>query len=175
MLVSLSSRRAWIEMLMSLYRTCAFAVALLAEGVDRNSNSKEKAWEGKQSLSSRRAWIEILLILLRHLQMATSLSSRRAWIEITLTRYYRVIHSSLSSRRAWIEILMGGNSYRNAPVALLAEGVDRNLIIADAGGQMLSLSSRRAWIEIVFPLESTLPRESPSSRRAWIEIAVPCA
>ena len=56
---------------------------------------------------------------------------------------------SPSSRRAWIEI-----AYFQAPrprqlVALLAEGVDRNL-----------------W----FKWGSTTVTTSPSSRRAWIEI-----
>ncbi len=79
-------------------------------------------------------------------------------------------------------------------VALLAEGVDRNVDL-DEGltNSQMSPSSRRAWIEISFdfPLcgddsvallaegvdRNILPKEdprmdmgSPSSRRAWIEI-----
>ena len=84
----------------------------------------------------------------------------------------------------------------NSPVALLAEGVDRNLVepavIADVN---LSPSSRRAWIEISWASATSckmfvallaegvdrnlrvlyaryVDRESPSSRRAWIEIPI---
>ena len=57
--------------------------------------------------------------------------------------------TSPSSRRAWIEIGESKSSITTSPVALLAEGVDRNNIFV------------AAFIEV--------PR-SPSSRRAWIEI-----
>ena len=60
------------------------------------------------------------------------------------------------------------------PVALLAEGVDRNksllvgVVMPDA-----SPSSRRAWIEIAFfSIKDAMAFSSPSSRRAWIEIAL---
>ena len=56
---------------------------------------------------------------------------------------------SPSSRRAWIEIGSGGQGPRSEAVALLAEGVDRNLFGHPVGdGMLLSPSSRRAWIEI---------------------------
>ena len=85
-------------------------------------------------------------------------------------------------------------------VALLAEGVDRNLL-ADCWGvlNVVSPSSRRAWIEMFLVLRSVstssvallaegvdrnrdagdagpFSGQSPSSRRAWIEIpmATPC-
>ena len=57
---------------------------------------------------------------------------------------------SPSSRRAWIEISAVPPLQRPDRVALLAEGVDRNLLTVD--------QYRRN-------------RESPSSRRAWIEIS----
>ena len=59
--------------------------------------------------------------------------------------------ASPSSRRAWIEI---SNCCSNASiwrVALLAEGVDRNLRATK---------------------KKTRPSRSPSSRRAWIEIPI---
>ena len=80
-------------------------------------------------------------------------------------------------------------------VALLAEGVDRNLLVEDDDFAVCtSPSSRRAWIEIYrlhlnrcFPVVALLaegvdrnrftaipltePARSPSSRRAWIEIS----
>ena len=65
---------------------------------------------------------------------------------------FRVVlagQKSPSSRRAWIEILAAPDPPIVIPVALLAEGVDRN---------NPPLAKR------------TTPRQSPSSRRAWIEI-----
>ena len=57
------------------------------------------------------------------------------------------------------------------PVALLAEGVDRNIVpcLHDVA-QLGSPSSRRAWIEIGVPPPDPIQTLSPSSRRAWIEI-----
>ena len=56
---------------------------------------------------------------------------------------------SPSSRRAWIEIVPLGRFRDLQPVALLAEGVDRNQLISKASGlYSRSPSSRRAWIEI---------------------------
>ena len=54
-----SSRRAWIEIFFPLALYVNFTVALLAEGVDRNSKRSNKAAQGDKSPSSRRAWIEI--------------------------------------------------------------------------------------------------------------------
>ena len=56
---------------------------------------------------------------------------------------------SPSSRRAWIEISTMCWALTTSPVALLAEGVDRNQNIG-----------------LIFVKKNT----SPSSRRAWIEI-----
>ena len=102
---------------------------------------------------------------------------------------------SPSSRRAWIEILEAKTSnFGKENVALLAEGVDRNMKrLRKAVKEPLSPSSRRAWIEIrkstrclttfaVALLAEGVDRNgpahrfrrprqrSPSSRRAWIEI-----
>ena len=56
-------------------------------------------------------------------------------------------------------------------VALLAEGVDRNTVtIRKEATAAASPSSRRAWIEIRRGCRSEVCRRSPSSRRAWIEI-----
>ena len=63
-------------------------------------------------------------------------------------------------------------SRRQWTVALLAEGVDRN--IREEGAQTRTLgspSSRRAWIEIASGIKIAVDVESPSSRRAWIEIS----
>ena len=80
------------------------AVALLAEGVDRNKLTGHGRIDFARSPSSRRAWIEIPTTLSRTASAARSPSSRRAWIEITVTP----------------------NGFCASCVALLAEGVDRN-------------------------------------------------
>mgnify|MGYP001637957623 CR=1 FL=1 len=81
-----------------------FAVALLAEGVDRNIAYGGQIDKAKVSPSSQRAWIEI-------------------------QKFYEIRHSasvSPSSQRAWIEIQQRKGRNRMGHVALLAEGVDRN-------------------------------------------------
>ena len=57
-------------------------------------------------------------------------------------------------------------------VALLAEGVDRNTLETSRKSTATrSPSSRRAWIEICQCGPHSSSPVSPSSRRAWIEIA----
>ena len=59
------------------------------------------------------------------------------------------MQESPSSRRAWIEIEGDFDNFIKDMVALLAEGVDRN---------------------ITTPFRALKNNTSPSSRRAWIEI-----
>ena len=145
-----SSRRAWIEIVLCGRSAPGRYVALLAEGVDRNLS----IWAVRASLS-------------------TSPSSRRAWIEITSALPSpQKAGESPSSRRAWIEISRNATTIADLYVALLAEGVDRNLFGRfKQRREKPSPSSRRAWIEI--SVTSVVPEisESPSSRRAWIEIS----
>ena len=78
---------------------------------------------------------------------------------------------SPSSRRAWIEITPAVAKKARRGVALLAEGVDRNLFdVPFAAKVPRSPSSRRAWIEIESVSIFVPSLKSPSSRRAWIEI-----
>ena len=65
-LLSPSSRRAWIEIQKSLRRNNDGNVALLAEGVDRNSTNYQNCHNRAVSPSSRRAWIEIQKSLRRN-------------------------------------------------------------------------------------------------------------
>ena len=58
-------------------------VALLAEGVDRNYSFHDALTNGYRSPSSRRAWIEMLLVVVSLPDPWLSPSSRRAWIEIS--------------------------------------------------------------------------------------------
>ena len=57
--VSPSSRRAWIEIFSHYSHHPTSQVALLAEGVDRNTLDQVKPAGQDESPSSRRAWIEI--------------------------------------------------------------------------------------------------------------------
>ena len=103
-----------------------FAVALLAEGVDRNGNCNNGTNTGPRSPSSRRAWIEI------GFGVRGQSEAQVALLAEGVDRNLMVCHAAEA-----------------AAVALLAEGVDRNYgqisdFIPDAG----SPSSRRAWIEI---------------------------
>ena len=169
-LLSLSARRAWIEIASSLDDILA--------GV---------------SLSARRAWIEIIHFYKKG-QANKSLSARRAWIEI-MGRHEKPFRSrSLSARRAWIEIFISAiktpigcvalrkeSVDRNllksvatlgaAPVALRKESVDRNRLVRLLLGSLIwSLSARRAWIEILPCGLLSIRTRSLSARRAWIEI-----
>ena len=54
-----SSRRAWIEIDIPAGQAEKAAVALLAEGVDRNFRCFDPEKKSMASPSSRRAWIEI--------------------------------------------------------------------------------------------------------------------
>ena len=125
-----------------------FAVALLAEGVDRNVVRVVYGRVCIASPSSRRAWIEIFLVgclpapppvallaegvdrnkiaLTDERNIMRSPSSRRAWIEIRPQCRFCCLWWSPSSRRAWIEIVSRFWRSSATAVALLAEGVDRN-------------------------------------------------
>ena len=58
--VSLSARRAWIEISLTPEAANLKAVALRKESVDRNVDTQNFCICIIQSLSARRAWIEIL-------------------------------------------------------------------------------------------------------------------
>ena len=81
-----------------------FAVALLAEGVDRNS------------------------ICARRVRVAASVALLAEGVDRNVEpgRLVAPIRASPSSRRAWIEIDHVVDGLVQAVVALLAEGVDRN-------------------------------------------------
>ena len=58
-------------------------------------------------------------------------------------------------------------------VALYAEGVGRNLVLACyAQRDKPSPSTRRAWVEILLCCDEYARQMSPSTRRAWIEIQI---
>ena len=101
--MSLSARRAWIEIDAPSSAPYAELVALRKESVDRNLKNN---------------------IFIHH--NLKSLSARRAWIEIQTFDIDKKLRESLSARRAWIEIRGRRHSVHRGPVALRKESVDRN-------------------------------------------------
>ena len=102
--LSLSARRAWIEINTRNQPGKPKAVALRKESVDRNIVLPKKLYRTPPSLSARRAWIEITVVGVLATLVTASLSARRAWIEIYKHRIHHKEKKSLSARRAWIEI-----------------------------------------------------------------------
>ena len=100
--MSLSSRRAWIEI--------AFAV----DGTSSTSSS----------LSSRRAWIEILWVTCIGIYYGCRSPRGERGLKLKLVIMNLEVVPSLSSRRAWIEIVRYLFLYCIYIVALLAESVD---------------------------------------------------
>ena len=83
--MSLSARRAWIEIFSVPHDLYTTYVALRKESVDRNISVGYSGLSSRSSLSARRAWIEILLRVIFTV-VVMSLSARRAWIEISARR-----------------------------------------------------------------------------------------
>ena len=79
--LSLSARRAWIEISYGALAGASEMVALRKESVDRN-NRRLRAVQNTKSLSARRAWIEMAVLCLSCVLLLLSLSARRAWIEM---------------------------------------------------------------------------------------------
>ena len=80
--MSLSARRAWIEIMDDLEPSTTRRVALRKESVDRNKIRIAPINGIIESLSARRAWIEIIMPPVDTSSVKLSLSARRAWIEI---------------------------------------------------------------------------------------------
>ena len=102
--VSLSARRAWIEIIDDLEPSTTRRVALRKESVDRNTTTITTYIVSKVALRKESvdrnpvSGCKLTACLM-------SLSARRAWIEIKLNiRQIQKIEKSLSARRAWIEI-----------------------------------------------------------------------
>ena len=83
--LSLSARRAWIEISMLCSVGKRLAVALRKESVDRNDTVSYQYISQDLSLSARRAWIEMMFWPFRP-SWKLSLSARRAWIEMSDVR-----------------------------------------------------------------------------------------
>ena len=146
--LSLSARRAWIEIITTHEPTKDEIVALRKESVDRNTLLWDNNTYGTKSLSARRAWIEISLG--GDTEKAAEVALRKESVD-------RNSHPP------------GMAVY--CRVALRKESVDRNIVEIHPDGRVTwSLSARRAWIEIYHGGRPVLRVWSLSARRAWIEI-----
>ena len=126
MCLSLSARRAWIEIRITYvekvpadvalrkesvdrnFQVCTvagrlFQVALRKESVDRNNGPHSKKNINRVALRKesvdRNIYAQNFCVCI-----IQSLSARRAWIEIRLVGMSAAWNRSLSARRAWIEI-----------------------------------------------------------------------
>ena len=126
--LSLSARRAWIEILIGGTRhAIRTLVALRKESVDRNARAS--------SLAIRSC------VALRKESVDRNLDAVRRGLDTV---------GSLSARRAWIEIHSFTMAAVFSLVALRKESVDRNYVpLRTLASGHMSLSARRAWIEIV--------------------------
>ena len=124
--LSLSARRAWIEIDCGIFAYVVAEVALRKESVDRNGRAACFGTENHKSLSARRAWIEMRYFALNIRPLSVALRKE-----------------SVDRNQINIPVQKG------ARVALRKESVDRN---CSCGGRVTprlrSLSARRAWIEI---------------------------
>ena len=146
--MSLSARRAWIEIginpdqsgktdvalrkesvdrnSLRMKIPLAFRVALRKESVDRNRMICSTRKELAESLSARRAWIEILAVLVLVFRLYVAL--RKESVDRNFLAFGPILRAlpSLSARRAWIEINIPPDSVLIIDVALRKESVDRN-------------------------------------------------
>ena len=104
-------------------------VALLAEGVDRNSLHAAERRRHRWSPSSRRAWIEITPSGLVFKIISVALLAEGVDRNDDAAFHAPTARKSPSSRRAWIEMLIARMRSEDSTVALLAEGVDRNTLL----------------------------------------------
>ena len=145
--LSLSARRAWIEIRIARFMRRLTVVALRKESVDRNIRDLLSCCGVFKSLSARRAWIEI--------------AARR-----DCNHNGRVALRKESVDRNTACRICG----QHVIVALRKESVDRNRLGKISFQVPGSLSARRAWIEILARHRAERQKSSLSARRAWIEI-----
>ena len=102
--LSLSARRAWIEMLLLSALYLRLCVALRKESVDRNNLLNFLQGLVCRSLSARRAWIEIFDTLLGTCRSSVALRKESVDRNPPSRQCAEIAKRSLSARRAWIEI-----------------------------------------------------------------------
>ena len=124
-------------------------VALLAEGVDRNLDALRRLSRCLVALLAEGVDRNMLSWIAPSMLFQVALLAEGVDRNSNGLRYPCDPEGSPSSRRAWIEIKLPLLVPQHAFVALLAEGVDRNnLPLVALHSHQASPSSRRAWIEI---------------------------
>ena len=103
-IVSLSARRAWIEIGCALRQLQLALVALRKESVDRNNGTFKRNQLQSGSLSARRAWIEIGSVISGSRYRRVALRKESVDRNPVVAGSPIMIGGSLSARRAWIEI-----------------------------------------------------------------------
>ena len=195
--MSLSARRAWIEIICPLRGTGPAIVALRKESVDRNNNIELAPAGIATSLSARRAWIEMMQFV------PITTSGDVALRKESVDRNVHVLEGSIrfavalrkeSVDRNWILTRVDGfsptvalrkesvdrnNSTRvnnqSAIVALRKESVDRNTFPGSSTPKK-SVALRKESVDrnAKLSLPSCICVASLSARRAWIEIYALC-
>ena len=126
LMLSLSARRAWIEIHYDNYNLHCTEESLSARRAWIEIKTAEIAKTSNASLSARRAWIEIKTrsqpSKLRHVALRKESVDRNPAGRHIISQRVR----SLSARRAWIEIIDYVIDYATDAVALRKESVDRN-------------------------------------------------
>ena len=146
--MSLSARRAWIEIICFGSLAGPSGVALRKESVDRNCYAVFCRFGGTRSLSARRAWIEILDTLVT--THADLVALRKESVDRNTDGYELIYWSYVALRKESVD----RNTYGRCVLRIVS----------------VSLSARRAWIEIYAWSIPSTPSSSLSARRAWIEI-----
>ena len=170
--LSLSARRAWIEIrvIITIITICIVAlrkesvdrnmsalesyniivnVALRKESVDRNKKNRPSVGSSAASLSARRAWIEIdwasVITAMTSVALRKESVDRNYIIKVTANR-----PAAVALRKESVDRNIGPLIFNVQPrVALRKESVDRNKATTlNRYNFATSLSARRAWIEI---------------------------
>ena len=123
---SLSARRAWIEILQKDCHHQAESVALRKESVDRNTRKANRSRTMQVAL--RKESVDRNGLGFCHFcdDFAVALRKESVDRNIWVNKTQSPPSMSLSARRAWIEISSNPQQWHLAQVALRKESVDRN-------------------------------------------------
>ena len=148
--VSLSSRRAWIEILNRVKELLNHSVALLTESVDWNCQKVRfyrtflcRSPHGERGLKSNHRHLNYNFILSR------SPHGERGLKSLFACPIYNTINGRSPHGERGLKSFLIPFYNQQGSVALLTESVDWNCFSClDSSRSHMSLSSRRAWIEI---------------------------
>ena len=110
-------------------------------------------------------------------QATQSPSSRRAWIEIRISSVVALLSTVALLAEGVDRNLLSYSLYRPGTlVALLAEGVDRNHVIMKKRWKLKTVALLAEGVDrnIHHMVNTSVRKPSPSSRRAWIEMLASC-